>query len=128
MLAVKRRGFIDEGSTLLWLQGLGFRSLGVAVKELESSYCNARHLRWILKILHDPKYLIPWEVWYHNIQGSCRIYGINSIPYYITISCSVTATQYWVGGWVCRVERGSKQGFDPILKSCNPSIMNFLAV
>ena len=21
-------------------------------------------LQWILEILHDPKYLIPWELWY----------------------------------------------------------------
>ena len=35
-------------------------------------------IRWILKILHDPKNLIPWERWYYSILGSCRIFSINS--------------------------------------------------
>ena len=34
-------------------------------------------LRWILKILHDPEDLIPWELWYYSILGSCRIFSIN---------------------------------------------------
>ena len=28
---------------------------------------------WILKILHDPRYLIAWELWYYIILRSCRI-------------------------------------------------------
>ena len=36
-------------------------------------------LRWILKILHDPKDLLPWELWYYSILGSCRIFSIHSI-------------------------------------------------
>ena len=35
-------------------------------------------LRWILKILHDPKYHIPWELQYYSILRSCRIFSINS--------------------------------------------------
>ena len=36
-------------------------------------------LRWILKILHDPRYLAPREEWYYSsILGSCRIFSINS--------------------------------------------------
>ena len=27
-------------------------------------------LRWILNILHDPKYLIPWELKYYSISRS----------------------------------------------------------
>ena len=30
-------------------------------------------LRWILKVLHDPKYTILWELWYYSILRSCRI-------------------------------------------------------
>ena len=29
------------------------------------------------KILHDLKYLVPWELWYSSILGSCRILSIN---------------------------------------------------
>ena len=36
------------------------------------------HLRWILKILHDPNFLIPWELWFYCVLRSCRIYSINS--------------------------------------------------
>ena len=35
-------------------------------------------IRWILKILHDLKYLIPWELWYYSILMSSRIFYINS--------------------------------------------------
>ena len=35
----------------------------------------------ILKILHDPKYLIPWEFRYHSILGLCRIFSIKSRNY-----------------------------------------------
>ena len=35
-------------------------------------------IRWILKILHDPKFLIRWELWYYGIVRSCRIVNINS--------------------------------------------------
>ena len=37
------------------------------------------HLRGRLKILHDPKYLIHWELGYYSILRSCRIFSINSI-------------------------------------------------
>ena len=47
--------------------GLGFWGLGGGV------------LRWILKCLQDPKYLIPWELWYYSILRSCRIFSINNI-------------------------------------------------
>ena len=30
------------------------------------------------KILHDPKYLIRWELWYYSILRSCRIFSIVS--------------------------------------------------
>ena len=33
----------------------------------------------MLKILHDPKYLIPWELWDYSRLRSCRIFSINSI-------------------------------------------------
>ena len=45
--------------------------------------CKPEHpklLRWILKILHDPKSPIPWEFWYYSILRSCRIFSINSRP------------------------------------------------
>ena len=41
--------------------------------------CCVLLLRWILKILHDPKYPILWELWYYNRLRSCRIFSINSI-------------------------------------------------
>ena len=31
-------------------------------------------IRWILKILHDLKYLIHWELRYYSILRSCRIF------------------------------------------------------
>ena len=34
--------------------------------------------RVILKLLHDPKYLIPWEFWASSMIGSCRTFRINS--------------------------------------------------
>ena len=34
--------------------------------------------RWILKILHDPGPLKPWELW-HSKFRSCRILNINNI-------------------------------------------------
>ena len=34
---------------------------------------------WILKILHDPKYLIHWELWYYSILMSCRIFNITQV-------------------------------------------------
>ena len=30
-------------------------------------------LRWILEILHDPDYFVPWELWDCSILRSCRI-------------------------------------------------------
>ena len=36
-------------------------------------------LRWIPKILHDPRCLIYWELWYYSTLRSCRIFSINSI-------------------------------------------------
>ena len=38
-------------------------------------------VRWILKILHDPKYLIPWELRYYSI-GSCRILVSTVVPFF----------------------------------------------
>ena len=38
----------------------------------------SRNPRWILKILHDPKYLIHWELWYYGILRTCTIFRINS--------------------------------------------------
>ena len=35
-------------------------------------------IRRMLKILHDPQHLIPWEVWYYSILKSCRNFRINS--------------------------------------------------
>ena len=35
-------------------------------------------LRWLSKILHDPKYHKRWEYWYYSILRSCRIFSINS--------------------------------------------------
>ena len=35
-------------------------------------------IRWILNILHDPKYPKPWELWYYTMLRSCRIFRINS--------------------------------------------------
>ena len=41
-------------------------------------YDIALKVRWILKILHDPKYLIPWELWDYGRLRSCRIFSIDS--------------------------------------------------
>ena len=30
------------------------------------------------EILHDPGYLLPWEIWYYGIFRPCRIFSINS--------------------------------------------------
>ena len=35
-------------------------------------------LRWILKNLHDPTHLVPWELWCYSILRTCRIFSINS--------------------------------------------------
>ena len=35
-------------------------------------------LRWIQKILHDPKYTVYRELWCYSILRSCRIFSINS--------------------------------------------------
>ena len=35
-------------------------------------------IRWILKILHDPKDPKPWEQWYYSILRSCRTFSINT--------------------------------------------------
>ena len=45
----------------------------------EGTSCILVILRWILKNLHDPMYLIYWELWYSSILGSYRIFSINSI-------------------------------------------------
>ena len=42
------------------------------------SFSGICEVRWVLKILHDPKYLITWESWYYSIVRSCRIFSINS--------------------------------------------------
>ena len=57
---------------------------------------SARHhsMRWILKILHDPKYLIHWELWYYSILRSCRILSINSSG----ISCHIVGSSQ-AQGW-----------------------------
>ena len=34
--------------------------------------------RVILKLLHDPKYLIPWELSASSMIGSCRTFRINN--------------------------------------------------
>ena len=38
------------------------RKAKVPLKRMQ--YHDSVQLQWRLKILHDPKYLIPWEVWY----------------------------------------------------------------
>ena len=43
-----------------------------------SSLAGRTILRWILKILHYPRYHIPWELWYYSIPRSCRTISINS--------------------------------------------------
>ena len=41
-------------------------------------------LRWMDKILHDPKDPKLWELWYIPCYGSCRILSINSmVPEYL---------------------------------------------
>ena len=35
--------------------------------------------RVIRQILHEPKYLIPWELWYGSILRSCKFFSINSV-------------------------------------------------
>ena len=35
------------------------------------------YLRWILKIMHDRSYFIPWGLWYNCILTSCGIFSIN---------------------------------------------------
>ena len=53
------------------------RKLCCTCRRVESIGCRLwASILWILKILHDPRYLIPWEVWYCSI-GSCRILSIH---------------------------------------------------
>ena len=49
-----------------------------ACKAILDHDVNLPEVRWIPKILHDPQYLIPWELWYYSILGSCRLSYINS--------------------------------------------------
>ena len=62
-------------------------------------------LRWILKILHDPKYPIPWEYWYYSILRSCRIFSINSRVYGLEFSSAYTEmSRYGIPSRVIRNE------------------------
>ena len=36
-------------------------------------------LGWIRKILHDPRYLAPGQLWCYSIIRSCRVFNINSM-------------------------------------------------
>ena len=36
----------------------------------------AASIRWILKLLHDPQYLTPWELGYYSALRSCRVFCI----------------------------------------------------
>ena len=46
---------------------MGFRDWGLGVLTMSGPTVG---IRWILKILHDPKYLIPWELY-----GTTVYYG-----------------------------------------------------
>ena len=46
--------------------------------ELSEIQEELRGLPWALQILHDPKYLILWELWHYSILRSGRIFSINS--------------------------------------------------
>ena len=52
-----------------------------------SQYHGSLQLQWKLKVLHDPKYVIPREVWYCSMFRSFRISSINRRN-----SCSNTNT------------------------------------
>ena len=54
-------------------------TLGISEQQDEDTR-RTLDLRRILEILHDPKYLIPWEKWDYSILGSCKIFSINSKP------------------------------------------------
>ena len=43
------------------------------VKVLKLGSNNYETLLCILRTLHDPKYLKPWESWYYSMLGSCRM-------------------------------------------------------
>ena len=42
-------------------------------------------MRWILNMLHDLKYLIPWEVWYFGTLRSYRVFGSDSGMYLLNL-------------------------------------------
>ena len=50
----------------------------IVLESLKAKAVLLKLLRWILKILHDPCYIIPWELWCLSIIRSCRIFSINS--------------------------------------------------
>ena len=41
-----------------------------------------RVVRWILQILHDPKYIMYWILKDYNLVRSCRIFSINSMGWH----------------------------------------------
>ena len=42
-------------------------------------------MRWILNMLHDLKYLIPWELRYFGTLRSYRVFGSNSGTYLLNL-------------------------------------------
>ena len=46
--------------------------MGIMEKKMETTIFY-RVIGWILGILHDPTYFIPWELEYYSIVRSCRI-------------------------------------------------------
>ena len=57
----------------------------------------SQRIRWILKILHDPMYLIPWELWYYSILRSCRIFSYQQyFTRFHSEVCFRLRVRYWL--------------------------------
>ena len=68
----------------------------VFVRKTTQKPCShIRLLRWILKILHDPKYLLPWELSYSSILRSCRIFVSTVGP--LGLLGLLGLLRFWIG-------------------------------
>ena len=63
-----------------------------------------RRLRWILRILHEPKYLLPLEFWRRSIIKSCGICLVSAVSLYnpfivlVPMSCCISCIRFSIIG------------------------------
>ena len=86
--------------------------------------------RWTLEILHDPKYLIPRELWYYNPLRSCSLFiSIFNNSINPTHARSHEAMgKVWInglpsGGWNVDLNKRLKTH---LLRGCNVSLSRVL--